>query len=111
MGQQAAAAKPAGSSSHGALPSCPPCSASSCEKPPGQLRTDTPWAVGVLACSRPYVSPFPDDCCHRTGLPVVFVTSSAEAARQTGHDRGMTVRWGVAGPGPVAGKVMRDLAH
>jgi predicted dehydrogenase len=28
-----------------------------------------------------------------------------------GHDRGMTVRWGVAGPGPVAGKVMRDLAH
>ena len=23
----------------------------------------------------------------------------------------MTVRWGVAGPGPVAGKVMRDLAH
>jgi predicted dehydrogenase len=28
-----------------------------------------------------------------------------------GHDRGMTVRWGVAGPGPVAGKVMGDLAH
>jgi predicted dehydrogenase len=23
----------------------------------------------------------------------------------------MTVRWGVAGPGPVAGKVLRDLAH
>ena len=23
----------------------------------------------------------------------------------------MTVRWGVAGPGPIAGKVMRDLAH
>jgi predicted dehydrogenase len=23
----------------------------------------------------------------------------------------MTVRWGVAGPGPVAGKVMRDLVH
>jgi len=28
-----------------------------------------------------------------------------------GHDRDMTVRWGVAGPGPVADKVMRDLAH
>jgi predicted dehydrogenase len=28
-----------------------------------------------------------------------------------GHDRGMTVRWGVAGPGPIAAKVMRDLAH
>ena len=28
-----------------------------------------------------------------------------------GHDRVMTVRWGVAGPGPVAGKVMGDLAH
>jgi predicted dehydrogenase len=28
-----------------------------------------------------------------------------------GHDRGMTVRWGVAGPGPVADKVLRDLAH
>jgi predicted dehydrogenase len=28
-----------------------------------------------------------------------------------GHDRGMTVRWGVAGPGPVASKVMRDLAY
>jgi predicted dehydrogenase len=28
-----------------------------------------------------------------------------------GHDRGMTVRWGLAGPGPVADKVMRDLAH
>jgi len=28
-----------------------------------------------------------------------------------GHDRGMTVRWGVAGPGPVAGKVLRDLAY
>jgi len=27
------------------------------------------------------------------------------------HDRGMTVRWGVAGPGTVADKVMRDLAH
>lgn len=27
------------------------------------------------------------------------------------HGRGMTVRWGVAGPGPVAGKVMRDLTH
>ena len=27
-----------------------------------------------------------------------------------GHDRGMTVRW-VAGRGPVAGKVLRDLAH
>ncbi len=23
----------------------------------------------------------------------------------------MTVRWGVAGPGPAAGKVLRDLAH
>ena len=28
-----------------------------------------------------------------------------------GHDRGMTVRWGVAGPGPIAAKVMGDLAH
>jgi len=28
-----------------------------------------------------------------------------------GHDRGMTVRWGVAGPGPVAGKVLPDLVH
>jgi predicted dehydrogenase len=28
-----------------------------------------------------------------------------------GHDRDMTVRWGVAGPGPVADKVLRDLAH
>jgi predicted dehydrogenase len=28
-----------------------------------------------------------------------------------GHDRDMTVRWGVAGPGPVAGKVMGDLVH
>jgi len=28
-----------------------------------------------------------------------------------GHDRGMTVRWGVAGPGPVAGKVLRDLEY
>jgi predicted dehydrogenase len=28
-----------------------------------------------------------------------------------GHDRGMTVRWGVAGPGAIADKVMRDLAH
>ena len=28
-----------------------------------------------------------------------------------GHDRNMTVRWGVAGPGPVAGKVIGDLAH
>ena len=28
-----------------------------------------------------------------------------------GHDRGMTVRWGVAGPGPAAGKVLRDLAY
>jgi len=27
------------------------------------------------------------------------------------HDRGMTVRWGVAGPGAVAGKAMQDLAH
>jgi predicted dehydrogenase len=27
------------------------------------------------------------------------------------HDRVMTVRWGVAGPGPVADKVLRDLAH
>jgi len=27
-----------------------------------------------------------------------------------GHDRGMTVRWGVAGTGTVAGKAMRDLA-
>jgi len=27
------------------------------------------------------------------------------------HDRGVTVRWGVAGPGPVAGKVLRDLAY
>jgi predicted dehydrogenase len=27
------------------------------------------------------------------------------------HDRDMTVRWGVAGPGPVADKVMRDLVH
>jgi predicted dehydrogenase len=27
------------------------------------------------------------------------------------HDRGMTIRWGAAGPGPVAEKVMRDLAH
>src|SRR5271166_7173805 len=32
-------------------------------------------------------------------------------ARRMGHDRGMTVRWGVAGAGPVAGKVMRDLAY
>ena len=28
-------------------------------------------------------------------------------ARRVGHDRGMTVRWGVAGPGPVAGKVLQ----
>jgi predicted dehydrogenase len=28
-----------------------------------------------------------------------------------GHDRGMTVRWGVAGPGPIADKVMQDLTH
>jgi predicted dehydrogenase len=28
-----------------------------------------------------------------------------------GHDRDMTVRWGVAGPGPAAEKVMRDLVH
>ena len=27
------------------------------------------------------------------------------------HDRGMTVRWGVAGPGAGAGRAMRDLAH
>lgn len=32
-------------------------------------------------------------------------------ARPVGHDRGMTVRWGVAGPGPVADKVLRDLAY
>jgi predicted dehydrogenase len=28
-----------------------------------------------------------------------------------GHDQIMTVRWGVAGPGPIAGKVMGDLVH
>ena len=28
-----------------------------------------------------------------------------------GHDRDMTVRWGLAGLGPVADTVMRDLAH
>lgn len=32
-------------------------------------------------------------------------------AGRMGHDRGMTVRWGVAGPGPVADKVLRDLLH
>jgi hypothetical protein len=37
--------------------------------------------------------------------------AAAGAAGRMGHDRGMTVRWGVAGPGPVAGTVMRDLAH
>lgn len=41
----------------------------------------------------------------------MFVTSCAETARRMGHDRGMTVRWGVAGPGPAAGKVLRDLAY
>jgi predicted dehydrogenase len=42
---------------------------------------------------------------------VVLVDSSAEAAGRIRDDRGMTVRWGVAGPGPVADKVMRDLAY
>lgn len=28
-----------------------------------------------------------------------------------GHDRRMTVRWGVAGPGAIASKVMLDLVH
>ncbi len=32
-------------------------------------------------------------------------------AGRTSHNREMTVRWGVAGPGPVADKVMSDLCH
>ena len=32
-------------------------------------------------------------------------------AWRRGHDQGLTVRWGVAGPGPVAEKVLRDLPH
>lgn len=28
-----------------------------------------------------------------------------------GHDRGVTVRWGVIGPGRIAGKVVRDFPH
>jgi hypothetical protein len=29
----------------------------------------------------------------------------------SGLTEGMTVRWGVAGPGPAADKVLRDLAY
>src|SRR3981081_3824172 len=38
-------------------------------------------------------------------------TPQVSTARRMGHDRDMTARWGVAGPGPVADKVLRDLAH
>jgi predicted dehydrogenase len=38
-------------------------------------------------------------------------TPRVSTAERMDHDRRMTVRWGVAGPGPVADKVLRDLAH